>query len=68
MAILGEGIMDVPICTLQSPTLIKKKKKFSSYTYKETQMRSVAKWKGFLIYEEMCKYLTIYEIEEAVCH
>ncbi len=39
-------------------------------TYKEIQMGSVAKSyvseKGFLIYEEMRKYLTIYE--EAVSH
>jgi hypothetical protein len=36
---------------------------------KDIQMESVAKSlmrKGFLIYEEMCKYLTIYE--EAVSH
>jgi hypothetical protein len=25
-------------------------------------------WKGFLIYEEMRKYLTIYEYEEAGSH
>jgi hypothetical protein len=47
-------------------TLIKKKIKFSSYThilYKEIQSGAVAKSymrKGFLIYEEMLKYLVIY--------
>jgi hypothetical protein len=38
--------------------------KFSSYTYKEIQMGAGAKSymrKGFLIYEEMRKYLVIYE-------
>ncbi len=38
--------------------------------YKEIQMGSVAQSymrKGFLIYEAMCKYLTIYE-EKAVIH
>jgi hypothetical protein len=48
-------------------SLIKKKTKFSSYI--RIQMGSVAKSymrKGFLIYEEMGKYLTIYE--EAVSH
>jgi hypothetical protein len=43
----------------------KNKMKFSSYTvYKEIQNGAVAKsymGKGFLIYEEMHKYLTIYE-------
>jgi hypothetical protein len=45
------------------------KKKESFLIYKEIQMGSVAKSymrKGFLIYEEMRKYLTIYE--EAVGH
>jgi hypothetical protein len=39
--------------------------------YKEIQMGSVAKsymWKGFLIYEEMCKYLTCMRTEEAASH
>jgi hypothetical protein len=39
--------------------------------YKEIQMGSRAKSymrKGFLIYEEMHKYFTIYETEEAVSH
>jgi hypothetical protein len=43
--------------------LIKKETKFSLYNM-EIQMVSVAKSymrKGFLIYEEMRKYLTIYE-------
>jgi hypothetical protein len=43
-------------------TLIKKKRKYF-LIYKEIQNGSVAKSnmrKGFLIYEEMCKYLTIY--------
>ncbi len=38
-------------------------------TYKEIQMGSASKWymrEGFLIHEEMCKYLTMYE--EAVSH
>ncbi len=49
-------------------TLITKKIKFSSYISK-IQNGAVAKSylrKGFLIYEEMLKYLTIYE--EAVSH
>ncbi len=44
-------------------TLIKKENEIF-LTYKEIQMGSVAKScmrKGFLIYEEMCKYLTKYE-------
>jgi hypothetical protein len=48
-------------------TLIKKKTQFSSY--KEIQMGLGAKSymkKGFPIYEEMCKFFTIYE--EAVSH
>ncbi len=43
-------------------TLINKKTKFSSYMYKKIQMGSGAKSykrKGFLINEEMRKYLTI---------
>jgi hypothetical protein len=63
-----------PICVIASQLI-----KISVYTdkkeneiflmYKENQMGSVANSymrKGFLIYEEMCKYLTIYE--EAVSH
>jgi hypothetical protein len=47
--------------------LIKKKIKFSSYIrkFRIKQLQSYMK-KGFLIYEEMRKYLTIYE--EAVSH
>jgi hypothetical protein len=48
-------------------TLIKKKKNF--LIYKEIQMGVVAKShvrKGFLIYDEMRKYLVIYE--EAISH
>jgi hypothetical protein len=47
---------------LASHALIKKKRKFSSYNRK---FRAVAKSymrKGFLIYEEMLKYLTIYSM------
>ncbi len=54
---------------LHMNTLIKKKTKFSSYTYKEIQIGSSAKSymrKGFLQYEEMRKFFTIYE--EAVSH
>jgi hypothetical protein len=43
---------------------MKKKRRFSSYTYKEIQKGAVAKLymrKGFLIYEEMRKFLFIYE-------
>jgi hypothetical protein len=51
--------------------LIKKKIKFSSL-YQEIQKWSSCKIiymrKGFLIYEEMRKYLAIYEYEEAVSH
>jgi hypothetical protein len=50
-------------------TLIKKKRGEIFLIYKEIQMGSVAKSymrRGFLIYEEMRKYLTIYE--EAVIH
>jgi hypothetical protein len=49
--------------------LIKNKNKLSLYMYKEIQNGAVAKSymrKGFLIYEEMRRYLTIYE--EAVSH
>jgi hypothetical protein len=49
-------------------TLIKKKIKFL-FIYKEIQSGAVAKSymrKGFLIYEEIRKYLAIYE--EAVSH
>jgi hypothetical protein len=48
--------------------LLKKKRKFF-LIYKEIQSGAVAKSyrrKGFLIYEEMCKYFPIYE--EAVSH
>ncbi len=51
----------------RAATLIKKCNKVF-LTYKEIQMRAVAKsymTKGFLIYEEIDKYLVIYE--EAVC-
>jgi hypothetical protein len=46
-----------------------KKEKKIFVIYKEIQMGSAAKSymrKGFLIYEEMCKYFVIYE--EAVSH
>ncbi len=49
--------------------MIKKKIKFSSYTYKEIQSGAVAKSymrKDFQICEEMRKYFPIYE--EAVSH
>ncbi len=49
------------------PTLIKKKKKF--LIYREIQSGPVAKSymrKGFLIYEELRKYIVIYE--KAVSH
>jgi hypothetical protein len=52
-----------------APTLIRKEKKII-LIYREIQMGSVGKSymrKCCLIYEEMCKYLTIYE-EEAVSH
>ncbi len=48
---------------------VKKEKKISPYTYKEIQKGSGAKSymrKGFLKYEDLCKYLVIYE--EAVSH
>jgi hypothetical protein len=47
----------------------KENKKFSSYMFKEIQTGAVAKSymrKGFLIYEEMRKYLAIYK--EVVSH
>jgi hypothetical protein len=50
-------------------TLLKKKIKFSSYIRRFRQTGAVAKSymrKGFLIYEEMRKYLVIFE--EAVSH
>jgi hypothetical protein len=50
-------------------TYTDKKEKEIFLKYKEVQMGSVAKSymrKGFLIYEEMRKYLTTYE--EAVSH
>ncbi len=43
-----------------------KKEKIIFLVYKGTQMGSGALRKGFLIYKEMLKYLTIYE--EAVSH
>ncbi len=49
--------------------IIKNKKKFPHILYKEIHMGSVAKHymrKGFLTYEEMPKYFTIYK--EAVCN
>jgi hypothetical protein len=49
-------------------TMIKKEKKYF-LRYKDIQMGAVAKSymkKGFLIYEEMRKYLVVYE--EAVSH
>ena len=49
---------------------VKRKENFPLIQYKEIQMGSVAKSymrKGFLIYEKMRKYLTIYE-KEAVSH
>jgi hypothetical protein len=52
-----------------SATCTDKKENKLFLIYKEIQMGSVAKSsmrKGFLIYEEMRKYLTIYE--EAVSH
>jgi hypothetical protein len=57
------------ICSLNiiGTTLIKKKRKFSSY--KRNSEGAVAKSytrKGFLIYEEMRKYLVMYE--DAVSH
>ncbi len=51
-------------CAFES-TLIKKKRKFSSYIRKFRWDQLYMK-KGFLIYEEMRKYLVIYE--EAVSH
>jgi hypothetical protein len=52
-------------------TLIKNKIKFSSYTciwqFRVKPLQShICMRKGFLVYEEMCKYFTIYE--EAVSH
>jgi hypothetical protein len=47
-------------------TLIKKKIKFSSYIRKFRMEQLQSHMKGFLIYEKMFKYLTIYE--EAVSH
>ncbi len=44
----------------------KKKRKFSSYIRKFRAVAESYKTKGFLIYEEMRKYLTIYE--EAVSY
>jgi hypothetical protein len=50
------------LCLLLSTTDKKENKIF--LTYKEIQSGAIAKSytrKGFLIYEEMCKYFTIYE-------
>jgi hypothetical protein len=50
-------------------TPMKRKENEIFLIYKEIQMGSLEKSymkKGFLIYEEMCKYLTVYE--EAVSH
>jgi hypothetical protein len=57
------------VISLAFQLLIDKKENESFLVYKEIQILSVAKSyvrKGFLIYEEMRKYLTIYE--EAVSH
>jgi hypothetical protein len=57
-----------PLLDLRINSMIKKEKKIF-LTYKETQNGAVAKSnmrKGFLIYEEMRKYLPVYE--EAVNH
>jgi hypothetical protein len=47
-----------------APALIKKKIKFSHIQFKEIETGAVAKSymrKGFQLYEEMCKYLVIFE-------
>ncbi len=59
----SHGMLTLHSCT------DKKEKKISSYMYKEIQSGAVAESymrKGFLIFEEMCKYFPIYE--EAVSH
>jgi hypothetical protein len=43
-----------------------KKENLIFLLYEEIQSGAVAKWKGFLIYEEMCKNFPIYE--EDVSH
>ncbi len=60
---------DWPVPCVVSRTYTDKKEKQIFLIYKEIQRRSVAKSymrKGFLIYEEMRKYLSIYE--EVVSH
>jgi hypothetical protein len=63
----GNVTRSSPACTLWTPlldcTMIKKKIKIFFLIYKEIQSGAVAKSyirKGFLIYEEMRKYFTIY--------
>jgi hypothetical protein len=59
------GVSVIPTAHPLQTTLIKKKKKiFLVRIYKEIQLGEVAKSymrKGFLIYEEMRKYLVIYK-------
>jgi hypothetical protein len=58
-----------PVVVIAVATYINKKEKEIFLIYQEIVMGSVAKSymrKGFLIYEEMCKYLTINE--EAVSY
>ncbi len=55
-----------PNFSLCDPALIKKKIKFSIYKKIQTGAVAIYMRKGFLIYEEMHKYLVIFE--EAVSH
>ncbi len=53
--------MELTLSTLTVATLIKKKTKFSSYERKFRWDAKSYMRKGFLIYEEISRYLTIYE-------
>jgi hypothetical protein len=62
-------VITVRLCTNNKPFYTDKKEKKIFLIYKEIPMGAVAKSymrKGFLKYEEMGKYLVIYE--EAVSH
>jgi hypothetical protein len=61
-------VFDIQSC-VETEAAADKKEKQIFLIYKESPMGSGAKSylrKGFLTYEEMCKYFPIYE--EAVCH
>jgi hypothetical protein len=65
----AEAALQAKQITFGGCTLVKKKKNFPHIQYKEIQKGAVAKSymrKGFLIYEEMRKYLIIYDFATAL--